>query len=300
MNHTLVWAVTVLSLSTVAFGESRDVMLTSFEDQSQQDSWTGGKIVSKHATEGNESLQIMPGDVAVWQLDSNWSGYQHLKLDAYNPGFIIRASFRFTDSDGRNIQAFEYNLYSGRTIQHIRIDSLANDFGIGEGIDVTRIVKVEVFLSKRWEHDTETDGIYIDNLRLSNNPTEPYRDLDDNSWDTSKSLPKPEGFVLPEFPGFEAGYNSFAIDPAGYQLLCRPGTGRDGKGKALELKPLSVDRIKLWDAARTFPESGTYVMEVWAKGPDGSQFVDYSGNMVFDLSPEWEKYSYEFQMSAGD
>ena len=33
MNHALVWDVTVLSLSAVALGESRDVMLTSFEDQ---------------------------------------------------------------------------------------------------------------------------------------------------------------------------------------------------------------------------------------------------------------------------
>jgi hypothetical protein len=307
MNHTLIWTVTVLSLGTVAFGESRDVMLTSFEDQSQQCSWTGGEVVSKHATEGGKSFQIMPGDVAAWQLDGDWSGYRHLKLDVYNPGFIIRAGFRFTDSDGRNIQAFEYNLYSGRTTQHIRIDGLANDFGIGEGIDIANIIKMEIRLSKRWEHDSETDGIYIDNLRLSNNPTDPYRDLDDSGRNISPPIPKPcdaiakaqKGFLLPEFPGFEAGYNSFAIDPAGYQLLSRPGTGRDGVGRALELKPLSVDKIKLWDAARTFPKAGTYVMEIWARGPAGSQFTDHSGNEAFDLSPQWEKYSYEFQMSTG-
>ena len=295
MNHTLIWTVTILSLSTVAFVESRDVMLTSFEDQSQQDSWTGGEVVSKHATEGSKSLRIMPGDAAVWELDGDWSGYRHLKLDVYNPGFVIRAGFRFTDSDGRNIQAFEYNLYSGRTIQHIRIDGLANDFGIREGIDIANIVKMEIRLSKRWEHDPETDGIYIDNLRLSNNPTEPYTEPDGGH----PPITKPEGFLLPEFPGFEAGYNSFAIDPSGYQLLCRSGTGRDGLGRALELKPLSVDSIKLWDAARTFPKAGTYVMELWARGPAGSQFVDHSGSKVFDLSTQWEKHSYEFPMSAG-
>ena len=258
MNHTLIWTVTVLSLSTVAFVESREVMLTSFEDQSKQDSWTGGEVVSKHATEGSKSLRIMPGDAAVWELDGDWSGYRHLKLDVYNPGFVIRAGFRFTDSDGRNIQAFEYNLYSGHTIQHIRIDGLANDFGVGEGIDIANITKMEIRLSKRWEHDPETDGIYIDNLRLSNNPTEPYTEPDEGH----PPILKPDGFLLPEFPGFEAGYNSFAIDPAGYQLLCRPGTGRDGLGRALEMKPLSVDSIKLWDATRTFPKAGTYVMEL--------------------------------------
>ena len=299
MNYPLVWTIAVLSLSTFAFGESRDVVLTSFEDSLQQNSWTGGKVVSKHATEGAKSLQVMPGDAAVWQLDGDWSGYRHLKLDVYNPGFIIRAGFRFTDSDGRNIQAFEYNLYSGRTTQHIRIDGLANDFGVGEGIDVARIARMEIHLSKRWEHDPETDGVYFDNLRLSNDPTEPYSDLGDKGRDTIASMPKPEGFILPEFPGFEAGCNSFAIDPAGYQLLSLPGTGRDGVGRALEMKPLSVDKIKLWDAARTFPEAGTYVMEIWGRGPAGSQFVDHSGDRIFDLSPQWEKFSYEFQMPAG-
>jgi hypothetical protein len=265
--------------------------------------------------EGGKSFQVMPGDVAAWQLDGDWSGYRHLKLGVYNPGFIIRAGFRFTDSDGRNIQAFEYNLYSGRTTQHIRIDGLANDFGVGEGVNVAKIVKMEIRLSKRWEHDPETDGVYIDSLRLSNNPTEPYRDLDNSHLNISPPIPKPcdvrsdspstkiaeaqKGFLLPEFPGFEAGYNSFAIDPAGYQLLSRPGTGRDGVGRALELKPLSVDKIKLWDAARTFPKAGTYVMEIWARGPAGSQFIDHSGSKVFDLSPQWGKYSYEFQMSTG-
>ena len=151
MNYALIWTVTVLSLSTVAFGESRDITLTSFEDQSQQRSWTGGEVVSKHATEGEKSLQIMPGDAAVWQLDGDWSGYRHLKLDVHNPGFVIRAGFRFTDSNGRNIQAFEYNLYSGRTTQHIRLDGLANDFGIGEGIDVASIARMEGARSRdRW------------------------------------------------------------------------------------------------------------------------------------------------------
>ena len=44
-------------------------------------------------------------------------------------------------------------------------------------------------------------------------------------------MPKPPGFLLPEFPGFEAGYNTWAIDPGGYQILALPGTGRDGKGR---------------------------------------------------------------------
>jgi hypothetical protein len=276
-----------------------DVLLTSFEKPTEQQSWTNGKIASIHVTEGKNSLQIMPGTTAAWQLEGDWSGYRHLKLDVYNPGSVINVGFRFVDSSGQWSWAFEYNIYSGRTTQHIRIDGLANDFGIGEGIDVTEIVRAEVHVNKRWQHDNQTDGIYIDNLRLSKNPTEPFKETDDGSPATDPMMPKPQGFLLPEFPGFEAGYNTFAIDPAGYQLLTRPGTGRDGKGRALEFKPLSVDKIRIWDNARNFPKTGTYVIEFWAKGPSGSRFVDHSGEKNFDLSTQWTKYFYEFRMAAG-
>ena len=47
---------------------------------------------------------------------------------------------------------------------------------------------------------------------------------------------------------------------------------------------------------RTFPEAGTYVFEVWAKGPSGSQLVDRQGGKTFDLSPAWTRYSYQFDM----
>jgi len=276
-----------------------DVVLTSFEKPTDQQSWNNAKIASLYATEGKNSLQIMPGSTAVWQLDGDWSGYRHLKLDVYNPGSVINVGFRIVDSRDQWSWAFEYNIYSGRTTQHIRIDGLANDFGIGEGIDVAKIVKLEVHVNKRAQYDTQTDGIYIDNLRLSKNPTEPFMETEDGRPATDQMMQKPPGFLLPEFPGFEAAYNTFAIDPANYQLLCRPGTGRNGKGRALEFKPLSVDKIRIWDNARTFPKTGTYVMEFWAKGPAGSSFVDHSGEKTFNLSTEWTKYSYEFNMSAG-
>ena len=278
---------------------AEDVALTSFETSAEQESWSGGEVVPRHASDKLNSFAIAPDGAAVWQLDGDWSRYRHLKLDVYNPGYVIPVGFRFTDARGQSIRAFEYNVYSGKTTQHVRIDGLANDFGIGRGIDVAKIAKMEVRVGGRWQHDPTADGIYIDNLRLSNRPTEPYRERDDGRRATDLHAPQPPGFLLPEFPGFEAGCHTFAIDPAGYQLLCRPGTGRDGKGRALEMKPLSVDRIKLWDALRTFPRAGTYVTEFWSKGPTGCQFIDHSGGNTVELTPQWKKYTHEFRISAG-
>ena len=283
----------------VSLCSAEDRLLTSFETEEETRAWSGGEVVSQNATAGTHAYRVMPDTTVEAKLQGDWSPYRSLKIDVWNPGEVVMVNFRFFDAQERFIMAFEYNVYSGRTTQHIRIDGLANNFGIAEGIDTAHMARMEVIVSKRWKLDRSTDGLTIDNLRLSSGPTEPYQELADGKQATDPPMAKPAGFLLPEFPGFEAGYHTFAVDPAGYQLLSRPATGHDGKGRALEFKPLAVDAIKIWDAERTFPQDGTYVMEFWAKGPAGALFVDHSGQQNFPLTPEWKKYSYEFTMSAG-
>ena len=302
MNHAGLCLLFGLGLANLAHGGTPDVVLTSFEDAARRQGWSGGEVVDKHASADSFSYLIMPGTTdppAEYTFTGDWSGYRHLKMNVYNPGDVLQVNFRFFDADGSFIMVYEYNVYSGRTTQHVRIDGLANNFGLGEGIDTSRMAKVQILVNRRWKFDQCTDGLYFDHLRLSNAATEPYQELPGGDSATDPMMATPPGFLLPEFPGFEAGPHTFAIDPAGYQLLARPGTGRDGKGRALEMKPLEVDSIKIWDAARTFPRAGTYVCEFWAKGPAGSKFIDHSGQKDFALTPQWKKYSYEFGMSAG-
>ncbi len=296
----LLLGVLVCGLLVVSvYASAGDTPVTSFENDAEAQGWSGGEVVAEGAAQGRSSYRVMPGATAELATRADWSAYRHLKMDVYNPGEVIMVNFRFWDSQQRNIMAFEYNFYHGRTTQHVRIDGLANNFGIGEGIDTSHVARVQIIVSERRQLDTSTEGIYLDNLRLSNDPTEPYLELPEGELAALPLQKTPGGFLLPEFPGFEAGYNSFAIDPANYQLLALPGSGRDGEGRALEMKPLTVDSIRIWDAARTFPREGTYVMEIWAKGPAGSTFVDHSGGKSFPLTPEWKKYSYEFGMEAG-
>ncbi|MCK4300077.1 MAG: hypothetical protein KAX80_11120, partial [Planctomycetes bacterium] len=247
MNHAFVALLLCCALVVPARGVSGERVLTSFESEAETRGWSGGEVVTRHASQGKQAYQILPGVTAEVKLEGDWSAYRHLKMDAFNPGEVIMVNFRFWDNRERFIMAFEYNLYHGRTTQHISIPGLTNNFGLGEGIDTTQMARVQIVVSKRRQHDTSTEGIYLDNVRLSADPTEPYLELPDGSSATDPLMKKPAGFLLPEFPGFEAGYHTFAIDPANYQLLTLPGTGRDGKGRALEMKPLGVDGIKIWE-----------------------------------------------------
>jgi len=274
-----------MAVSTTTAG---DVMLDSFESDSV--GWTGGERVFEKATGGTAAYRVMPGTSAVFvPSTSDWSAYRHLKIEIANPGRVVMAQFRFTDADGQSATAFEYNVYAGQTTQHIRIDGLQNDFTRNAGIDTRRIVRMEVQVRDRRPLDRSRDGLYIKALRLSKGKTEPHVT---DALETYARLPEtPSGFVHPEFPGFEAGYNSWGIDPRSYQILSLPGEGPDGS-RALAFIPLDVDRIRIWDGQRTFPEAGPYTVRFKARGSGGSIFADRGSQVEFPLTPEWAAFEY--------
>jgi len=276
--------------------------LCSFEAANELADWSGGSAAEPGAERASRSYKIAPGATAVFNVPApkaDWSAYRHLKIDFHNPGEVVLINFRFHDAKGRNIMAFEYNIYAGRTTQHIRIDGLRNNLNVGAGIDTKALKRVQVIVRNRRRHDRSGEGVYIDNLRLSTRPTEPYREYAGGRPVEDVEMKKPPGFYLPEFPGMDAGYHTWAIDPKHYQILAPAGSGRDGKGRALEFKPLDVDSIKIWDSPRTFVQAGTYVVEYWVKGRSGATFVDHTGGQRVALSPEWKRVKYEFAIGAG-
>jgi hypothetical protein len=294
MNHNLLSRIVSVAIAlavSCALAMGSDRVITSFESGEDLSGWSGGTVVTQHASAGARAYAVPAGGTAALVLQDDWSPFRHLKFDVVNPGAVVSMNVRVTDASGRDITSWEYSVYAGRTTQHVRIDGLRNDFTLGGGIDTSQVARLEIVFGQRSPGDTCQDGLYVDNVRLSTERTEPYADGPDV--ETSK----PAGFVLPEFPGFEAGYHTWAIDPAAYQLLTLPGTGRDGTGRALEFKPLNVDHITIWDSPRTFAQAGTYVVTYWVKGPAGAVFRD--GDHVTDLTPQWQQVQYELPMEAG-
>ena len=281
-------------------GSGDDYVITSFEEGEDVSGWRGGSVAGKNASAGSRSYHLPAGATADVTLAGDWSGYRHLKFDVYNPGEVVMMNARFHDASGRNIMAFEYNVYAGYTTQHVRIDGLRNNFTLGEGIDTSQVARVEIILSERQRHDRCPEGIYIDNVRLSRGGTEPYRAFAGGAPATDVEMTKPAGFYLPEFPGFDAGYHTWAIDPGAYQLLSLPGSGRDGAGRALEFKPLDVDSIRIWDARRPFERAGTYAVTYWVKGPEGATFVDHSADRRIPLREQWQKVEYDLVKRASE
>jgi len=303
MKHgLLLWilsVVTAMMMSLSFAAEGGDDVLSSFEKGEDVSGWSGGSVAERNASRGSRSYHIPAGATTGVKVSGDWSRYRHLKFDVYNPGDVIPMDVRVFDASGQSITAFEYSVYAGRTTQHVRIDGLRNDFLLSEGMDTAKVARLEIILGHRYKHDTCPDGVYVDSLRLSNRATEPYRVFIGGVPVGDSEMKKPTGFYLPEFPGFDAGYHTWAIDPAPYQILSPPESGHDGKGRALEFKPLDVDSIKIWDSPRTLERARTYVVTYWVKGPARATFVDHSASLRTALGEEWKKVQYELQMEAG-
>ena len=273
-----------------------DELITSFES-GEPVIWSGGTISTNHPSDGLRSYHVAENTTAYFDLGgADWSSYVHLKFDVYNPGEVMMIQTYAYDFSTNN-RAWEYNVYAGSTTQHVRIDGLAYTFtssGIGVSVDISNINRIGISLMSRHYYDSSTVGLYIDNIRISTDATEPY-----TAYPEDTEMVKPDGFYLPEFPGFEAGYHTWAIDPANYQLISPPDSGRLGTGRALKFQPLAQDQdISIWDSARTFTQTGTYTVDYWLKGPAGGLFDDHAQPSTIAMTGDWQHVQWEFTISA--
>ncbi|MHC4395739.1 MAG: hypothetical protein ACYS1A_08800 [Planctomycetota bacterium] len=274
-----------------------EMLITSFES-GETPIWSGGTISTNYPSDGSRSYHVAQDGVATITLSNvDWSDFIHLKFDVYNPGEVMMLGVRVRDSSPKTNTAWEYNVYAGFTTQHVRIDGLRTNFFATDdiGIDTSSINRIEIDLRNRHFYDTTSEGLYIDNVRISTEPTEPY-----TAYPEDPEMAKPEGFYLPEFPGFEAGYHTWAIDPDDYQILAPPGSGHGGSGRALKFLPLGeAQDIKIWDANRKFILGGTYTVDYWLKGPSGGIFEDYGRYISIPMTGDWQHEQWQFSISAG-
>ena len=161
----------VLSPCVLA-AEPKVKLLDDFE--SGAINWTGdyrGSIVSEYATHGEKAFKVTfpkgvdyPTIVAS-KVDLDWSGYDTLKMDVYNPqgrpvGFVIRID----DDKSGPTYASRYNgeilLVNGQTHLEIPFDRIkASD----RPIDVAKIKLFEIFMDR----PAEDTVLYFDNIRVT-------------------------------------------------------------------------------------------------------------------------------------
>jgi len=170
-------AVVVVSLAAVALWAAETQprpavsMLDDFE--SGRINWTGdyrGSIVAEYPSHGEKSFRVVfqagaayPG-ISAGKIDRDWSGYDTLRMDIYNPqGEPANLTIRIDDDKSTGYSSRyngEFLLVNGQTFLEIPFAKItAGD----RPIDVSQIAVLTIFMSSP-EKDTI---LYFDNIRVT-------------------------------------------------------------------------------------------------------------------------------------
>ncbi|HUW56453.1 MAG TPA: hypothetical protein VMZ92_07440 [Planctomycetota bacterium] len=126
------------------------------------------ELVAEHASQGKTSGKVNPGFVVVlarWtRMPTDWSGWDELRLDVFNPGDAAGGSMWISDAEGndywkRHNSAF--TLRPGANTLVIPVGGLyRGEKGSGQFLDPKTITQVTISLPKTAE------AYYIDNIRF--------------------------------------------------------------------------------------------------------------------------------------
>ncbi len=158
---TLFWAIPL---------GAEERLLSDFEDAASLKLWgkpDNAALVSQHATRGKGALKITLSKALVsgsWsRLPRDWSKYDHLRLDFFNPGKPIKLVVRFKDGAGKGYDDWSYQVPNGA---HAAAFDLKK---VGAKINLSDIRQF-------WFHDSEKPSppavLFLDNVRFtSGTPT---------------------------------------------------------------------------------------------------------------------------------
>ena len=165
-----------VALAVVLFAANRlgaeELMLSDFESKdSMRVIENRGKVelVAEHATQGKMSGKVPVGFTIVaggWtRLPKDWSGYDELRLDVFNPGEVTKGSLWITDDKGNdywNRHNGSFNLRKGANTIVIPVGGLyRGEKGTGKFLDPKKISQLTLSLPKKG-----AQFFYLDNFRL--------------------------------------------------------------------------------------------------------------------------------------
>jgi len=168
----MILAVAALAWPQGAAGAGEERVLSDFEGPASLRVIEGRdkiSLVAEHATQGKQAGKVPPGFTIVcggWTgLPADWSPYDELRLDVFNPGKAATVSLWI--SDGSSEYYDRHNnalpLREGANTLAIPVGGLwRGEKGSGKFLDARKIAQLVIILPKEG-----ADAYYLDNFRLA-------------------------------------------------------------------------------------------------------------------------------------
>ncbi len=243
-------------------------MVASFEAPAEVGNWliSGDcELSSEHATQGASSLQIrwpQGRGLIAGGLPQDWSGWETLRVDFYNPGPPFRFTLRADDETGATASSWYHHVRTGAGTLEFYVRGLA------EKIDVSRIKTAHIRIDPPLSRPVT---VFFDNIRFA-------RDESPVVYDPPAGDYKPivqEGANLIENADFENGLQAWGTwgewDGGVYEFGTGIGDNAHSGAASAAVICTKLGRGGIFSMPVRLPASGEYKLSFWVKGSLGGR-----------------------------
>ncbi len=304
--HRLLVASVMLPILSNSSVRAEVKLVASFEDPAQLQQWdirAQAQLTASWATEGRTCLYLrFAGGQGVLTssgaMPRDWSGWDIIKIDCWNPGPPYSVTMRADDGDGHIATSWYHPLRTGFTTLEFIVP------GFAERIDVSDVT----YCSLRVDPPVPARDLelYIDNIRFCRNePREVFRPPDSQP---ARLAPSIDGNFVAN-GNFELGllgWNSWGMWDGGEYRFGTVSGGDVRSGRyAAAIYCDKPGRGGIFTAPFTLPESGTYTLSFYVKAERPGQIgygYEAPGNAEVhwaSATTQWQHITHRFQRQAG-
>ncbi len=301
-------AATLLLLTAVgcAGTPAQDTQVVgSFESQADLWGWlvdagAQWELSAEHATAGQRSVRLsFPEGTGLLRLDGplDWSGWELLKIDVYNPGDPFTMTFRADDADGGTISSWYHLVRPGSSTLDVSVRGLA------EGIALGRIAWVHLRVDPPAGKACE---VFVDQWRLTRGvPTEVWQPqippAQEPIADDPTNLLDNADFEL----GLQ-GWGSWGMwDDGDYRFGSGSGQEAYSGRHSAAIYCVKQGRGGIYTQPFRVPSAGTYTLRVRTRGGrPGPMRIGYISQDVskveeHQVTTQWQPFSLSLDLPAG-
>ncbi|MBC7287324.1 MAG: beta-galactosidase, partial [Armatimonadetes bacterium] len=258
------------------------------------------QIVADHATRGKTAVHLsFPDGAGFLRLNGpmDWSAWELLKIDVYNPGDPFTMTFRCDDTQGKTISSWYHLIRSGASTIDISIRGLA------EGIDLAHIAWCHIRVDPARPRACE---VYMDNWRLA-------RGEETEVW---KPTIPPEQTPVEDDPtnlipnsDFELGLHGWGSwglwDGGEYRFGSGSGADAYSGRHSAAIYCVQKGRGGVFTELFTVPKAASYTLRVMAKGQQpGEILIGYEGKTArkwesAQVTTQWQQFSLTIDVPEG-
>lgn len=292
-----------LLAAALAPAVAETALLASFETDAELANWEiagDAELSAEHATEGRRSLLIhwpQGRGLITKGFPADWSAWELLKVDCFNPGPPFSLTLRTDDEGGATISSWYHYVRTGASTLEFVVKGLA------ERINVAKIRMAHIRVDPVRGRPLR---LYFDKFRFTRDePPEVYQPPTAEE----KPIPRCEGNLLAhgDFENGLQGWDSWGEWDGGlYEFATGAGDNAHSGAASAAVICNKLGRGGIFSNPITLPATDTYTLSFWVRGSLGGRIrygleaPELEDTRDGQVTTEWQQIADKLSRTEGD